>query len=58
MEGFETLFQFTYKGEEIRHDLLDQEKINFDEAKYMLVCCSALTNYLIVKAQQPKILKK
>lgn len=57
-EGIETLFQFTYKGDEIHHSLLDQENISYDEAKYMLVSSSVLTNYLIIKAQQAKILKK
>ncbi len=38
--------------EGIRHGSTEEElKISFDEAKYMLVTCSAFVNYLIAKAK-------
>jgi len=39
-----------------RHALLEEPKVGFDEAKFMLVTCSAFVNFLIAKASSSGIL--
>jgi hypothetical protein len=39
----------------IRHALLEKSTISFTDAKFMLVTCSAFTNYLIGKASEANI---
>lgn len=39
----------------IRHALLEKSSISFADAKFMLVTCSAFTNYLIGKASEANI---
>ena len=44
------LYEWTNKEDGIRHGHTGEElKTSFDEAKYMLVSCSAFINYLISK---------
>lgn len=43
------LFGYTSNEGGIRHAIFDIEKSTYDEAKFMLVTCSALVNYLISK---------
>ncbi len=46
-EGMEKIYYFTNGKGGIRHALMDESiKIDFEEAKYMLVSCSAFVNYL------------
>lgn len=45
--GFSSLYGWTSKADGIRHALMDDDKLTFDEAKFMLVACSAFSNYLI-----------
>lgn len=46
--AFEKLYAFTSDAGGIRHaDGLRSTKATFEEAKYMLVTCSAFVNYLI-----------
>ena len=54
--GFIKLYGYTSDESGIRHAILDQPTVGFDEAKYMIVSCSAFVNYLIAKAQQSKLL--
>ncbi len=54
--GFIKLYGYTSDESGIRHAILDQPIVGFDEAKYMIVSCSAFVNYLIAKAQQSKLL--
>lgn len=49
-EGIIKLYGWTSNADGIRHGLLDESTVGFDEAKYMLVMCSAFVNYMIVKA--------
>ena len=49
-EGLLKLYGYTSDAGGIRHALLEEETIGFDEAKFMLVTCSAFVNYLIPKA--------
>ena len=48
--GFLNLYGYTSDADGIRHALLDEPNVGFDEAKYMLVACSAFVNYLAAKA--------
>jgi hypothetical protein len=52
LEAFDKLFGYTSSADGIRHALTD-EKVNvgFDEAKFMLVACSAFVNYLTSKSK-------
>ncbi len=54
-EGFSNLYGYTSSAEGIRHALLDESELSFEDAKFMLVSCSAFVNYLIVKAEKAKI---
>ncbi len=56
-EGFEKTYHYTNSKESgIRHALLEEGvRPDFEEAKYMLVSCSAFINYLIAKAQKAGI---
>jgi hypothetical protein len=44
--AFNSLYGFTSDSNGIRHALLDEEHLTFDDAKFMLVACSAFVNYL------------
>ena len=54
-EGFEKLYGWTCDGDGIRHALMEKSDLDFDDAKYMLVSCSAFVHYLIMKAQKSGI---
>lgn len=49
-EGVLRLYGYTSDADGIRHALLEEPKVGFDEAKFMLVTCSAFVNFLIAKA--------
>jgi len=48
--AFSSLHGYTSNAEGIRHALLDEPNLSFEDAKFMLVSCSAFVNYLISKA--------
>ncbi len=48
-KAFESLYGYTSDEEGIRHALLDESTLSFEEAKFMLVACSAFINYLTCK---------
>ena len=50
--AFEKLYGYTNDASGIRHALSEESDIDFHDAKFMLVSCSAFTNYLIGKSQQ------
>jgi len=50
--GFMNIYGWTSDDQGIRHGLMDEPNLTFDDAKYMLVSCSAFINYLISKAAQ------
>jgi len=54
-EGFLKLYGWTSDADGIRHALMDESNCDSEEAKYMLVSCSAFTNYLIMKGQKAGI---
>jgi len=51
-EGFIKLYGYTSDSNGIRHALLEKDKLEFEDAKYMLVSASAFINYLVVKADK------
>jgi hypothetical protein len=53
LDIFDRLYGWTSSSSGIRHALPPDEEIDigFDEAKFMLVICSAFVNYLTVKAK-------
>jgi len=50
--AFSNLYGYTSDAEGIRHALLDEPNLSFEDAKFMLVSCSAFINYLISKASK------
>ncbi len=53
--AFSSLYGYTSDAKGIRHALLDEPNISFEDAKFMLVSCSAFVNYLISKATKAGI---
>ena len=53
--GFKNLFNYTSGTNGIRHALMDASTCDFEDAKYMLVSCSAFINYLIAKSVKAEI---
>ncbi len=57
--SFSSLYGYTSSAEGIRHALLEKPTLDFEDAKFMLVSCSAFINYLIAKSSKAGIeLKK
>ncbi len=54
-EGFQKLYGYTSDAQGIRHALLEEPNLDIEDAKFMLVSCSAFVNYLVVKAQKAGI---
>ena len=48
-KAFESLYGYTSDKEGIRHALLEESTLSFEDAKFMLVACSAFVNYLTYK---------
>ena len=48
--SFSSLYGYTNDAEGIRHALLEESTLDFEDAKFMLVSCSAFVNYLAAKA--------
>jgi hypothetical protein len=51
--AFVKLYGYTSDSDGIRHAILDSPSVGFDEAKYMLVACSAFVYYLASKELKP-----
>ena len=51
-EGFGKLYGYSGDADGIRHSLMAESNLDFEDAKYMLVSCSAFINYLKVKASK------
>jgi hypothetical protein len=49
-KGFSAIYGYTSDADGIRHALQEDQNLSYDDAKFMLVACSAFANYLIVKA--------
>ena len=46
-DGFEKIYGWTSDASGIRHRLMDKSTVNQDDARFMLISCSAFANYLI-----------
>ena len=53
--AFEKLYGYTSDADGIRHALLDEPNLRSEDAKFMLVACSAFVNYLLAKASRAGI---
>ena len=53
--AFERLYGYTSNAEGIRHALLDEPNLDFEDAKFMLVSCSSFVNYLKAKSAKAGI---
>jgi hypothetical protein len=51
-KGFSSIYGYTSDEGGIRHAMIEDNPCDFDDAKYMLVSCSAFVNYLIMKASK------
>jgi hypothetical protein len=49
-QAFLKMYAYTSDEEGIRHALLDEPDLTFDDAKFMLVSCCAFVNYLKAKS--------
>jgi len=54
-KAFSNLYGYTSDAQGIRHALMDEPNLDFEDAKFMLVSCSAFINYLITKASKASI---
>lgn len=54
--GLLSLYGYTSDEGGIRHAMLEEPSLGYEEAKYMAVACSAFVNFLAVKAQSAGIL--
>ena len=54
-KAFSSYYGYTSGAEGIRHALSKESNIDFEDAKFMLVSCSAFVNYLTVKASKAGI---
>jgi hypothetical protein len=53
--GFEKLYAYTNGADGIRHAMTEEaQEVTVDEARFMLITCSAFTNYLIAVANRAK----
>lgn len=50
-KAYQQLYGYTSDANGIRHALLEESNLDFDDAKFMLVSCSAFCNYLISKVK-------
>ncbi len=49
-DAFNKLYGYTSSADGIRHALLEESDLDFEDAKFMLVSCSAFINYLKAKS--------
>lgn len=54
-KAFSSLYGYTSDAQGIRHALKDASNLYFEDAKFMLVSCSAFINYLITKSSKAGI---
>jgi hypothetical protein len=54
-QGFSKVYGYTSDGAGIRHAIMDDANCDLEDARFMLVACSAFINYLIVKSDKAGI---
>lgn len=52
--GFNSIYGYTNSSDGIRHAMMELPNLSEEDARFMLVACSAFTNYLIVKYEKIK----
>jgi len=59
-DAFRNLYYYTSSAEGIRHALgfMEQPNLNLEDARFMLISCSAFINYLITKASKAGIIEE
>jgi hypothetical protein len=50
------MYGYSSDADGIRHALMDESNLDFEDAKFMLVSCSAFVNYLLAKAGKAGII--
>lgn len=55
-EGFIKLYGYTSDSDGIRHTIMDEPDLDFEDAIYMLVTCSGFINYIIQKSMKAGLL--
>ena len=53
--ALKSIYGYTSDSDGIRHALTEESNVDFEDAKFMLVTCSAFINYLIAKANKSHI---
>ncbi len=53
--AFEKMYGYTSDEGGIRHSLTEEDSNSFEDAKFMLISCSAFINYLTIKAKKANI---
>jgi hypothetical protein len=48
-KAFSSLYGYTSDADGIRHALVEESSLDFDDARFMLVCCSAFVGFLVAK---------
>jgi hypothetical protein len=54
----EKLYAYTSDEGGIRHPILEESTVGYDEAKFMLVTCSALVHFMIAKASEARMFSR
>ena len=50
--GFDRLYGFTSDEDGIRHAMMEESDLESEDARFMLVACSAFVNYLVEKGRK------
>jgi uncharacterized protein with PIN domain len=53
-KAFISMYGYTNDAEGIRHALMEEPTLTFEDAKFMLVSCSAFVNYLTAKSARKR----
>ncbi len=54
-KAFISLYGYTSDADGIRHALLEESNLDFEDAKFMLIVCPAFINYLVEKVSKSGI---
>ena len=54
-EAFKKLYGYTSDDQGIRHGFIGKPNLDVEDAKFMLIACSAFINYLVAKANKAGI---
>jgi hypothetical protein len=53
--AFGQLYGYTSDESGVRHAMMDEDHLELEDARYMLVACSAFISYLVVKADKAEV---